>query len=583
MDPAARQMIFPFCLQRPLFMILALVTVFLVYINFPNVKMYRMLNMHSISGSDPQWSRYPLPKIYSTMQQEVEMQKTDWTHRLVQYGYQNHSFTPEERTEGTVLMQMIKWPKPPNPAVPFQKSSDASRARFVILNSGKTFYVRDQLQVMLRMYDFEGNPKQYGGDFILARIHTPELKAGSVGTVIDNQNGFYYINFNLSWPGKVQVSVSLVHPSEGIQVLERLREERPDRVNFKSAFRLGTTSETTLCNLYLTQTKPLCNFTDLRTGEPWFCYKPEKLPCSSRINHAKGTYVKGLLKGDEVIYFKRGSNIKKPILPYIPGYITVEPSRHAVGASQECVRGKPMLSPSGYYFQDQWMSTTCNIRSFDTAAKVTGCLHGKKVYLFGDSTIRQWFEYLIAFVPALKKFDLGNPEKIGPHLAVDTENNIIVEFRPHGPPIRFTTVSSQDLRYISNELDGIKGGKDTVIGITLWSHFSTFPVEVYIRRLQNIRRSILRLLGRNPDTVVVIKTANVQALPGEVSLYNSDWFSYQLDIVMRKMFTDINVGFVDAWEMTVAHYLPHELHPRTVIIKNQIDVLLSYVCPAGKE
>ncbi|XP_072901329.1 NXPE family member 3-like [Hemitrygon akajei] len=583
MDPAGRPMTPAFCLQRLLFFTFVLLTVFLVYFNFPNAK----LNMYTVSGSDPQWNRWPSPKFYSTVQQGVEMQRTDWVHRLLQFGYQNHTFTPEERLEGSVLLKLIEWPKPPTPAVPFQKSSDPSRARFVILNSGKTFYIGDMLQVMLRMYDYEGNPKQYGGDYILARIHTPELKAGSVGKVIDNQNGFYYINFNLSWPGKVQVSVSLVHPSEVIQVLRRLREERPDRVTFKSAFRFGTTSETTMCNLHLLETKPLCNFTDLGTGEPWFCYKPAKLPCSSRINHSKGMYVKGLLKEDEAIYFNRDSNIiKKALLPNIPGYITVKPSPHAgkvgVGVSQECTRGRPMLSPSGYYYNDQWMSTTCNICRFDTPAKITTCLHGKKVYLFGDSTIRQWFEYLTSFVPGLKKLDLGNLEKIGPHLAVDTQNNIIVSYRPHGPPIRFNTVSSQDLRYISNELDGIKGGKDTVIGITLWSHFSTFPVEVYIRRLQNIRRSILQLLGRNPDTVIVMKTANVQHLPGEASLYNSDWFSHQFDVVMRKMFTGINIAFVDAWEMTVAHYLPHDLHPKPIIVKNQIDVLLSYVCPRNK-
>ncbi|XP_055500939.1 NXPE family member 3-like [Leucoraja erinacea] len=574
MDQAARQMSLAISLQRPIFILLMLVTVFMLYISFPNVK----FNINLISGSDSHWIRYPTPKVYSTMQ--LAGQKTDWMHKLVQFGYLNHSFSPEERSEGTMLMNMIGWPRPPISKVPLLKSSDPSGVHFVILDSGKTFYVGDQMQVMLRMFDFEGNPKQYGGDYLQARIHTPELKAGSAGTVIDNQNGFYYINFTLLWPGKVKVSVTLVHPSEGVQVLHRLREERPDRVNFKSAFKFGSISETTMCNLYLSPTKPLCNFTDLRTGEPWFCYKPEKLPCTSRINHAKGAYVKGLLNGDEISLFRRGSNLKQPMLPNSLGYITVEPSPHAVGVSKECVRGMPLLSPSGYYYKDLWNPITCNIRRFETSKKITDCLRGKKIYLFGDSTIRQWFEYLTMFVPGLRKLDLGNLEKIGPHLAVDTENNIIVKYCPHGPPIRFTTISSPDLRYIANELDGIKGGKDTVVGITLWSHFSTFPIEVYIRRLQNIRRSILQLLGRNSDTVVVLRTANPQALPGEVSLYNSDWFSYQHDTVMRKMFTGINVAFVDAWEMTVAHYLPHELHPKTVIIKNQMDVFLSHVCPA---
>ncbi|XP_043557021.1 NXPE family member 3-like isoform X4 [Chiloscyllium plagiosum] len=154
-----------------------------------------------------------------------------------------------------------------------------------------------------------------------------------------------------------------------------------------------------------------------------------------------------------------------------------------------------------------------------------------------------------------------------------------MEYYAHGTPIRILPVSNQDLPFIANKLDEIKGGKNTVVAFTIWCHFNTFPVEPYIRRLQNIRRSILRLLERSPDTLVVIKTANVQALPREVSLYNSDWYSYQLDLVMRKMFEGINVAFVDAWEMTIAHYLPHELHPKRIIIKNEVDVFLSYVCP----
>ncbi|XP_067897036.1 NXPE family member 3-like [Heterodontus francisci] len=571
-EQATKETALSFSIQRGFFMLMILMTLLMLILNLRNIK----YDKHLISGSEIKWRTYP------AMRQNMETRKLPWTHRLVQCGYQNHSFTPEERSEGTFLMKMIEWPKPPNPALPFLKSSDPSHVRFVILNSAKTFYVGDQLQVMLRMNDFEGHPKQYGGDYLQGRIHTPALKAGSAGTVIDNQNGFYYINFNLSWPGKVEVSVSLVHPSEGIQVLERLREERPGRVYFRSTFKYGDTSETTVCNLYLPQTKPLCNFTDVRTGEPWFCYKPKKLPCTARINHAKGGYEKGLLIGEERRYFQSEVNIKRPILASSSSYVTVQGSPQPATVLRKCIRGKPLVSPSGFYYEDQWMSTTCNIRRFDTPARITFCLHRKKVYLFGDSTLRQWFEYLNEFVPGLKIFDLGNPKNIGPHLAMDLENNIMVEYRPHGPPIRFNTVSSQDLHYIANELDEIKGGKDTVIAITLWSHFSTFPVEVYIRRLQNIRRSILQLLGRSPDTLVVIKTANVQALPGEVSLYNSDWYSYQLDLVMRKMFTGIKVAFVDAWEMTIAHYLPHELHPRQVIVKNEIDVFLSYVCPSEK-
>ncbi|XP_060688797.1 NXPE family member 3-like [Hemiscyllium ocellatum] len=159
----------------------------------------------------------------------------------------------------------------------------------------------------------------------------------------------------------------------------------------------------------------------------------------------------------------------------------VEPSPQPTPALGKCVRGQPIVSPSGFYYKDRWMSMTCNIYHFDTPAKMTDCLRRKRVYLFGDSTMRQWFEYLIQTVPGLKTLDLGNPIKIGPHLAVNVENNIVVEFRPHGLPIQFRT----------------------------------FP-----RHLR--------------------------------------------------------------YEMTIAHYLPHNIHPSRSIIKNQINVFFSYGCPSVK-
>lgn len=155
------------------------------------------------------------------------------------------------------------------------------------------------------MKDFQGKPKQYGGDYLQARIHSPGLKAGAAGRIVDCHNGLYKIFFTLLWPGEVKVSVSLVHPSEAVQVLQRLREERPDRVYFKSSFKSGRYSETTECNVCLPGGLPVCNFTDPYTGEPWFCYKPRKLSCASRISHAKGGYLKGLLTREESLFFQR--------------------------------------------------------------------------------------------------------------------------------------------------------------------------------------------------------------------------------------------------------------------------------------
>jgi len=162
---------------------------------------------------------------------------------------------------------------------------------------------------------------------------------------------------------------------------------------------------------------------------------------------------------------------------------------------------------------------------------------------------------------------------------LDYGHNILVKYRFHGPPIRVVPVSTSELHYIANELDDLIGGPETVVAFCIWAHFASFPMEIYIRRLQSIRKAVVRLLNRAPDTLVVIRTGNPKVLKLSVAISNSDWHSLQCNKVLRAVFRGLNVHLIDAWEMSLAHHLPHNLHPPPPIIKNMVNQLLSYVCP----
>lgn len=167
-------------------------------------------------------------------------------------------------------------------------------------------------------------------------------------------------------------------------------------------------------------------------------------------------------------------------------------------------------------------------------------------------------------------------------MAVDITNNIVVNYRSHGPPLFFTPMFSSELRYIANELDRIEGGSNTVVLVSVAAHFNSFPIEVYIRRLRHIRRAVVKLLAREPATLVVIRSANLRALNLDISLINSYWFSLQQDAVLRAMFRGLNIQLLDAWEMQLAHHLPHDIHPPRPILKNMIDLVLFQICQVGK-
>uniref|UniRef100_A0A3Q4H0D7 Neurexophilin and PC-esterase domain family member 3 n=1 Tax=Neolamprologus brichardi TaxID=32507 RepID=A0A3Q4H0D7_NEOBR len=494
-----------------------------------------------------------------------------------------------EALEENLLLNSTAWPETPSLSSPLflSNTSDAAHSTFTILPSIREgqWRVGDKLEALIKIHDFKGRPKKFGGDVLFAKLHNPTLGAGVVGQVVDHLNGSYSAEFSILWEGSAQVEVTLVHPSEAVRVLHRLNREQPDRIYFKSQFRSGSVTETTICNVCLhSAQQPVCNYTELLTGEPWFCYKPKNLNCDARINHFTGGFKENITAIEKQL-FQRGVNMKVSIPASGPANITVLPKRKGKTFFFNNKIQNVESGTSGYYYEGVWRALYgTTVREFKTSSAITQCLKDKVVHLHGDSTIRQWFEYLTKAVPDLKEFNLHSQKKIGPLMALDNANNILVTYRCHGPPIRFSKVPTSELLYIANKLDNVVGGSNTVIVLSIWSHFSTYPIQFYIRRLQSIRRAVVRLLSRAPDTLVVIRSANPKAL---ITLYDaltvSDWYSLQRDKVLRAMFKGVNVHLVDAWEMVLAHHLPHDLHPPPPIIKNMVNVLLSYICPRRRK
>ncbi|RVE56258.1 hypothetical protein OJAV_G00219310 [Oryzias javanicus] len=496
----------------------------------------------------------------------------------------SHPKPSKEAVEMDVLKNLITWPSTPLLPINFSwnDTSDPAHSSLTVLpkRGGGQRRVGDELEVLIQIYNFRGKPKKSGGDVLLARLHSPSLLAGVAGKVVDHLNGSYSALFPLLWEGNVQVEVILVHSSEAVTVLQQVSRSQPYRIYFRSLFQSGPLTEITICNVNIdAPQQTLCNYTDLQTGEPWFCYKPKKLSCDNRVSHAMGGFKKNIKPQEEKL-FQSGINLKVSIPPSSRYNISVLPRVEDQTKGTSDMR----KNPSGYYYHGVWRPLDgTKLQQFNSSKAASQCLRGKVLHLFGDSTIRQWFEYFISSFPDLKKFDLHTSKQAGPFIALNYTNNIMVTYRCHGPPIRFANVPVAQLRYIANELDHISGGPNTVVVIGIWSHFSTFSVDVYIRRLQSIHKAVVRLLSRAPDTLVVIRTANPKALTVYETLTNSDWYSMQRDKLLREVFKGLNVRLVDSWDMVLAHHLPHNLHPQPPIIKNMIDLLLSYICPLGKD
>ncbi|KAM8972532.1 NXPE family member 3-like [Pelodytes ibericus] len=520
---------------------------YLPLLNMRNTLMFFQLNVEQYMP--------PKPKMYPNLSRTME------------------SYDQPLDPELQELLHLIRWHEPPFRNLNLTLSTSPKNTLYQ-LNQRATYKVGETLEVLITAKDHTGQPKVYGGDFFQAKLHSPKLKAGVTGHVWDLGNGTYSVMFLLPWPGDARVKIRLIHSSEAVAILKDKRERYPGKIYFRGYFQSNGTSEITECNVEMTGAN-VCDYKDPVSGDPWQCLRPQKLPCETLVYHSMGGSRKVTSRQEDILLSRSLTN--QDILGPVSS-IKVQPLKvfcDQIANLPTCKTGQDIPQPSGYYYNDQWRWFGCLAQRFPTPSSASDCLRGKDIYMLGDSTLRQWFEYLEKFIPTLKRIDLHKYYKSGPLLAVDVDSGLVIRWRAHGLPLRTGKTIMSDLHYEASHLAGIGGGPHTVLVMSLWAHFTSFPVTVYLQRLSRVRKAVTSLLFRSPQTTVLIKSANT----GYKSVYGSDWLSLQLDILLRAAFRGMAVTVLDAWDMTSCHYLPENIHPGPPVIRNEVDLMLSYICP----
>ncbi|KFO36847.1 Protein FAM55C [Fukomys damarensis] len=478
------------------------------------------------------------------------------------------------------LSHLLSWPLTPGDRGDILASTSPQTSTYHLRGPAQASYILGgYLEAVLVARDHWGRPKTHGGDLFRAQLLGPELKAGVPGDVQDLENGTYLLSFPLLWVGRAQVQVRLIHSSEAIGVLRRIWREEGATVDFIGYFR-GPTGyeENVTCNvnpLLTGEEEAICYYKDEDSGELWFCARPLTLPCDSLVGHSAGHYWDVTTPHEDALL---AWNVTDKVLPQGIGIVRVSQERNrklVPSPEKTCYPGIPAPKPSGFYHLNVWHSLACSSRSFPTANSILGCLASRIVHMMGDSTLRQWWEYLRDTVPSLKPVDLHGTYQVGPLMAVDTARGIVLHWRAHSWPLRTLRTPVASLHSVVRELAGLAGGPHTVVVLGLGAHFTTFPPSIFARRLAGIRTAVTALLAREPRTLVVIKLANT----GYKSVYGSDWFTLQMNRLLRAAFSGLPVAFVDAWEMTSSLALPDSIHPGKLIVRNEVDLLLSFICP----
>ncbi|XP_068118210.1 NXPE family member 2-like [Hyperolius riggenbachi] len=456
-----------------------------------------------------------------------------------------------------------------------ESTTSAKRSRATILNPRQKYCVGETLAVQVEMFDYVGHRKTYGGDFMKARIFSVDHKAAASGRIEDLHNGTYHVYFTLFWEGKVYVSLVLHHPSEAVSALWRARNLDYGLIYFMGTFNNGSHQVTSECGFQLNTHREICDYT---TGdnESFYCYKPEAFHCKSLIYLQSFNKNLSFLNTHEKTLFKR-ENIAVEISKNVEPIDVSTCAESSPPSLQQCKTGMKSPFPSGFVFQDKWRPIFCNMANFTLKEQMYKCLNDKMIYLMGDSTLRQWYLYLMKSFQDLKQFDLHRPGLESMLLSVDLKRNIQLQWKKHSHPIvasKFYSV--KDDHYVSEQIDHLSGGANYVIVICLGQHFRPFPIHLFIKRVINVHKALQRLFLRSPDTKVIIKAENTREINIDAERL-SDFHGYIQYLIVKDVFRDLPVGVVDAWDMTIA-YNTDNVHPPENVVQDQIYMFLTYIC-----
>ncbi|KAM4652095.1 NXPE family member 1-like [Discoglossus pictus] len=451
----------------------------------------------------------------------------------------------------------------------------SKKSRATIINPKDKYCVGDHLIVQVDMFDYLGNQKTYGGDFLRARISTPKHGAGASGRIEDFKNGTYHVHFPLFWEGQVYILLLLYHPSEGVLALWNARNKGFGLIHFIGTFMNKENKKKMDCDFKLITEKETCEYRDERYNETFYWVRPQNMSCelltymqSFNTNHSFFSDLeKNLFKRDKIAAGIEGDF----------RYIEVSKCSIVSKSLQErCRFGMESPKPSGFFINNFWRPVFCNFPFLDEE-KIDSCLSNKSIYLMGDSTLRQWYFYFLHYFKFLKKFKRRSNGLETYLRARDNDRNLTLQWRKHSHPYiakRFYYV--KDNAFITDEMDKLEGGPDTVISLTIGQHFRPFPMPFFIKRLIHIRRALERLFLRSPETKVIIKAENTREISSDAERF-SDFHGYIQNWIVKELFYDLNVAVIDAWDMTIAAN-SYNVHPPENIIRNQIHMFLTYIC-----
>ncbi|XP_077994397.1 NXPE family member 3-like [Glandiceps talaboti] len=441
-------------------------------------------------------------------------------------------------------------------------SIQTTRAYFF---EGKSkFKTGDYVHIVIEAYDNSGRRRQRGGDFFETVMHNAGLEKRTAGRVVDYGNGTYSVYFYAAWQGTADFYINLAFTREAILFLKNdILKTEPQGV-WQAAFGIGNISEITNCSILSDGTwEDVCEFTNpIALGKTvYICKRPENFTCenvvsishfftalqrvtTARIAGSTSLFESGIYNG-RLQHADLKAIFTGPIVQ-----LKLPP----------CGPDIPVPLSDGYWADNTtFVPLMCRSQQWSDE-EVKTCLLNKRLYIYGGSTMGQVSRSFKFDFPIFKTFTflaLRLGRFVQPVTSVNFESDVI------------DTIPQE-----------VCNNSTAVFIVNFSFHFASWTTRPYIERLFQAKLAIVRFLNRCPGSMVLIRLSNPRENDQiNQRVHSSDWILYDQNRMIRRVFAGIGVRFIDVWDMVLSHHEPNVVHMPMYIIKQQVEMMLSYMCP----
>ncbi|XP_077862365.1 NXPE family member 3-like [Saccoglossus kowalevskii] len=478
----------------------------------------------------------------------------EWKGVLEEYEYvYSHLKIEEKKSSVPFILGKEKF---------WMSSTDKSRAYFY--ENEQHFKKGDHIHVVVETYDKYDNRRNKGGDMFQAVMSNTQLLKSTAGRVYDYGNGTYSIYFYAAWSGDAYISVYLLFTRELILHFnnQRLKEQR---VPWTGHFGDGVKTETTACSLLREGVwADKCTYGNENSlgGTVFICDKPKSFSCQQLVNATSGIAVLVQVAEQEkqnIAYLFKGKEQTR--LTCTPLAIKIADSSFKLPSLPPCGPDLPIPIYDGYWSDNKtYVSLVCKSQQW-TPVQIRKCLSNVAIRLCGDSTIGQIRQRL---------------DWVHNHTDIITGNG----FFSVGPrPVYFWNFTFES-EFLDNITKENCASKKYVVMMNIMFHYASWSLRSYIDRLFVTKFAVQRFLKRCPTAVVIFKSAHARDNVNELqSLHSSNWVFYDMDRMIRSVFSGIGVHFLGVWDMCLSHFSKPDVHMSQYVIEQEIQLMFSYICP----